>query len=163
MFVINPVPSVARQLPPAAPGLSSVPGYDRLRVFCRTHRALAQHHRVFSPRYADRTTKQTAAYSNVLRALRDELLPALLGGRWHRTEQPLRTGECPFPYRLVTAAQHLLFDHAMGFRRSGSRGDLTWDTGAIIGQPYAIWALRGSDDAPPREDARKVAAALRKR
>jgi hypothetical protein len=78
-----------------------------------------------------------------------ELLPAILGGEW-----TARGGlTLPHPSPRVRVKGPLL-DHPVTLRRPGFRGRLTWQIGAIIGQPYGLFDDAGTVNPDALELAR---------
>jgi hypothetical protein len=77
----------------------------------------------------------------------DELLPRILGGEWRPSQA--NYSHLPGLGYASGGVSHNLFDHPLFFRRTGSRGRLTWRDAVMIGRPYG--ALQ--DDGAPAPDA----------
>jgi hypothetical protein len=104
-----------------------------------------------------------AAEAVVNAAYASELLPAVLGGAWTRTDAALKV---PAP-RTFTGTEllyghgqyyHDLLDHPLHFRRRGTSGMLTLKDGAVIGRPYNAFDKAGVLLAAARRAARDLAA-----
>jgi hypothetical protein len=112
--------------------------------------------------WREATERAKAAEAVVAAAYASELLPALLGGAWTRTDAMLKV---PAP-DTFTGTESLygqaefysfLLDHPLRFRRRGTSGMLTLKNGAVIGRPYNAFDKAGVPLDAARRAARDLA------
>lgn len=88
--------------------------------------------------------REVEARANVVRAYASELLPAILGGSWKKTDSTVWIPSRGLIGRPVYSDYHELFDHPVQFRRRGAKGASTWESWVILGRPYNTFDKHGS-------------------
>jgi hypothetical protein len=94
-----------------------------------------------------------AAQAEASQAYADELLPDILGGQWIATRH---YGWPPFYHANNHSIGSPIYDHEIVFRQRGIRGPNSWQTCAVISQPYNALAV----DGEPRPSFEQAAIAL---
>ena len=130
-----------------------IPKFEAYHGSCEPERTAPLKERL-EWRYKQEDSK--AAQRVVVAAYASELLPAILGGAWRRTESAVRepTG-LRYYGRPIYSDYYTLFDHPLHFRRAGTKGMATWTNAVVVGRPYNIFK-----DGNPRDEAVRHAESL---
>ena len=89
---------------------------------------------------------EEAAQAAVVTAYATEMLPAILGGTWRKTNSQITVRKGQYYVEWPASYCRVLFDHPLHYRTSASlarRGKATWGNTVIVGRPYATFDEAG--------------------